>query len=98
MARVAVVTGGTRGIGEAISIALRDAGMTVAANYAGNEEKARQFTERTGIKSYKWDVSDFDACIEGCRQVEAELGPIDVLVNNAGITRDGTMKRMTRQA
>src|SRR3954447_21381626 len=98
MAGVAIVTGGTRGIGEAISVALRDAGMTVAANYAGNEEKARQFTERTGIKSYKWDVSDFDACIEGCRRVEEELGPIDVLVNNAGITRDGTMKRMTRQA
>jgi acetoacetyl-CoA reductase len=98
MARVAVVTGGTRGIGEAISVALRDAGMNVAANYAGNEEKARQFTERTGIKAYKWDVSDFDACLEGCRRVEEELGPIDVLVNNAGITRDGTMKRITRQA
>jgi acetoacetyl-CoA reductase len=98
MARVAVVTGGTRGIGEAISVALRDAGVTVAANYAGNEDKARQFTERTGIKAYKWDVSDFDACIEGCRRIEEELGPIDILVNNAGITRDGTMKRMTRQA
>ncbi|HEX8578182.1 MAG TPA: acetoacetyl-CoA reductase [Allosphingosinicella sp.] len=98
MARVAIVTGGTRGIGEAISVALRDAGMTVAANYAGNEEKARQFTERTGIKAFKWDVSDYDACIAGCAQVEAELGPVDVLVNNAGITRDGTMKRMTRQA
>src|SRR3954471_21298492 len=98
MARVAVVTGGTRGIGEAISVALRDAGMNVAANYAGNEEKARQFTERTGIRAYKWDVSDFDACVEGCRRVEEELGPVDVLVNNAGITRDGTMKRMTRQA
>jgi acetoacetyl-CoA reductase len=98
MARVAVVTGGTRGIGEAISVKLRDAGMNVAANYAGNEEKARQFTERTGIKTYKWDVSDFDACLEGCRGVEAELGPIDILVNNAGITRDGTMKRITRQA
>src|SRR3954451_7100717 len=97
MARVAVVTGGTRGIGEAISVALRDAGMTVAANYAGNEEKARQFTERTGIKAYRWDVSDYDACVEGCRRVEEELGPIDVLVNNAGITRDTTMKRMTRQ-
>jgi len=96
MARVAVVTGGTRGIGEAISVALRDVGMTVAANYAGNEAKAAQFTERTGIKAYKWDVSDFDACAEGCRRVEEELGPIDVLVNNAGITRDGTMKRMTR--
>ncbi len=98
MARVAVVTGGTRGIGEAISIALRDAGVTVAANYAGNEEKAREFTERTGIKSYKWDVSDLDACLAGVQQVEAELGPVDILVNNAGITRDGTMKRMDRRA
>jgi acetoacetyl-CoA reductase len=97
MARVAIVTGGTRGIGEAISLALRDAGMTVAANYAGNEQKAREFTERTGIKSYKWDVSDFDACMAGVQQVESELGPIDVLVNNAGITRDATMKKMTRQ-
>jgi acetoacetyl-CoA reductase len=97
MARVAIVTGGTRGIGEAISLALRDAGMVVAANYAGNEEKAREFTERRGIKSYKWNVADFDACIAGVQQVEAELGPVDVLVNNAGITRDGTMKRMTRQ-
>ena len=98
MPRVAIVTGGTRGIGEAISLALRDAGLTVAANYAGNEQKAREFTERTGIKSYKWDVSDFDACMAGVQQVESELGPVDVLVNNAGITRDGTMKRMTRQA
>jgi acetoacetyl-CoA reductase len=97
MARVAIVTGGTRGIGEAISLALRDAGMTVAANYAGNEQKAREFTDRTGIKSYKWDVSDFDACMAGVQQVESELGPIDVLVNNAGITRDATMKKMSRQ-
>ncbi|HWT11824.1 MAG TPA: acetoacetyl-CoA reductase [Allosphingosinicella sp.] len=97
MARVAIVTGGTRGIGEAISVALRDAGLDVAANYAGNEEKAREFSERTGIKSYKWDVSDLDACLAGVQQVESELGPVDVLVNNAGITRDGTMKRMTRQ-
>jgi acetoacetyl-CoA reductase len=96
MARVAIVTGGTRGIGEAISIALRDAGMAVAANYAGNEEKARAFTESTGIKSYKWDVSDFDACLAGVQQVESELGPVDVLVNNAGVTRDATMKRMSR--
>ncbi len=96
MGRVAVVTGGTRGIGEAISLALRDAGMTVAANYAGNEEKARAFTERTGIKSYKWDVSDYEACQAAVQQIEAELGPVDVLVNNAGITRDGTMKRMNR--
>jgi acetoacetyl-CoA reductase len=98
MARVAVVTGGTRGIGEAISLALRDAGMTVAANYAGNEERARAFTERTGIKAYRWDVADFEACVAGVQQIEAELGPVDVLVNNAGITRDGTMKRMNRQA
>ncbi|HWH17116.1 MAG TPA: acetoacetyl-CoA reductase [Allosphingosinicella sp.] len=97
MARVAIVTGGTRGIGEAISLALRDAGMTVAANYAGNEEKARAFTERTGIQSYRWDVSDFEACVASVQRIESELGPIDVLVNNAGITRDGTMKRMTRQ-
>jgi acetoacetyl-CoA reductase len=98
MARVAIVTGGTRGIGEAISVALRDAGVTVAAIYAGNDEKAGQFTERTGIRAFKWDVSDFDACATGVQQVESELGPVDVLVNNAGITRDGTMKRMTRQA
>ena len=98
MARVAVVTGGTRGIGEAISIALRDSGVTVAANYAGNEERAREFSDRTGIKSYKWDVSDLDACIAGVQQIESELGPVDVLVNNAGITRDGTMKRMDRRA
>lgn len=97
MARVAIVTGGTRGIGEAISVALKDMGMKVAANYAGNEERAREFTERTGIPAYKWDVSDFDACQEGVRQVEADLGPVDVLVNNAGITRDATMKRMDHQ-
>ena len=94
MARVAIVTGGSRGIGEAISVALQDAGMTVAANYAGNDERAREFTERTGIKAYKWDVSDHEACLAGVAQVESELGPVDVLVNNAGITRDGTMKRM----
>jgi acetoacetyl-CoA reductase len=94
---VAIVTGGTRGIGEAISIALRDMGMKVAANYAGNEERAREFTGRTGIAAYKWDVADFDSCQEGVRQVEADLGPVDVLVNNAGITRDGTMRKMGRQ-
>ena len=97
MARVAIVTGGTRGIGEAISLALKEAGMNVAANYAGNDEKAKAFTDRTGIKAYKWDVSDFDSCLAGVQQVEGELGPVDILVNNAGITRDGTMKRMTRQ-
>src|ERR1700748_856500 len=96
MARVAVVTGGTRGIGEAISVALKNAGYTVAANYAGNDERAKAFTGRTGIKAYKWDVADFDACAAGMKQVEAELGPVDVIVNNAGITRDGTMKKMTR--
>jgi acetoacetyl-CoA reductase len=97
MDRVAIVTGGTRGIGEAISIALRDAGMKVAANYAGNNERAREFTERTGIAAYKWDVADFEACQAGVAKVEAELGPVDVLINNAGITRDGTMKRMDHQ-
>jgi acetoacetyl-CoA reductase len=97
MARVAIVTGGTRGIGEAISVALRDMGLTVAANYAGNEERAGQFTDRTGIRAFKWDVSDHEACLEGVRQVEAELGPVEVLVNNAGITRDTTMKRMDHQ-
>ena len=97
MARVAIVTGGTRGIGEAISIALRDKGMTVAANYAGNDERARAFTDRTGIKAYKWDVSDSEACVAGVQQVEQELGPVDVLVNNAGITRDSTMKKMNHQ-
>jgi acetoacetyl-CoA reductase len=94
MAHVAIVTGGTRGIGEAISIALRDLGMTVAANYAGNDERAKAFSDRTGIRAYKWDVSDFDACQEGVRRVEEELGPVDVLVNNAGITRDATMRKM----
>ena len=98
MARVAIVTGGTRGIGEAISLALREAGMNVAATYAGNEERARAFTERTGIKAYKFDVGDFDAVIAGVQQIESELGPVDILVNNAGITRDGTMKKMSRQS
>jgi acetoacetyl-CoA reductase len=97
MARVAVVTGGTRGIGEAISIALKSAGMEVAANYAGNDERAKAFSDRTGIRAFKWDVSDHEACIAGVREVETELGPIDVLVNNAGITRDTTMKRMDHQ-
>ncbi len=98
MARVAIVTGGTRGIGEAISLALKDMGMTVAANYAGNDERAREFTERTGIKAFKWDVGDFDAAQEGVKAVEAEVGAVDVLVNNAGITRDGTLMKMDKQA
>jgi acetoacetyl-CoA reductase len=97
MARVAIVTGGTRGIGEAISLALKDLGFTVAANYAGNVEKAQAFTERTGIRSYAWDVGDFDACAAGVAQVEADLGPVDVVVNNAGVTRDGTILKMTRE-
>ena len=97
MGRVAIVTGGTRGIGEAISVALQDLGMTVAANYAGNDERAAAFTERTGIKAFKWDVADFDACQAGIKAVEEALGPVDVLVNNAGITRDGTILKMTYQ-
>ena len=97
MARVAIVTGGTRGIGEAISVALKEEGLSVAATYAGNDDRANAFTVRTGIKAYRWDVADFDACMAGCKQVEADLGPVDVLVNNAGITRDTTMKRMDRQ-
>jgi len=96
--RVAVVTGGTRGIGEAISVALHKAGYKVAANYAGNDERAKAFTDATGVKAYKFDVSDFAACEAGIKQVEAELGPVDVLVNNAGITRDGTMHRMDAAA
>ena len=96
MARVALVTGGSRGIGAAISRALKDAGYNVAANYAGNDEAAAAFTKETGIKTYKWDVADYDACVEGIRQVEADLGPVEVLVNNAGITRDGMFHRMTK--
>jgi acetoacetyl-CoA reductase len=94
MARVAVVTGGTRGIGAAISKALKAADYKVAANYAGNDEAAQKFKAATGIAIYKWDVSSFDACAAGIKQVEVDLGPIDVLVNNAGITRDGMLHRM----
>ncbi len=97
MARVALVTGGTRGIGEAVSIALKDAGYKVAANYAGNDEAAAEFKKRTGIPVYKWNVGDFDACAEGIKAVEAELGPIDVLVNNAGVTRDAMLHKMSKQ-
>ena len=97
MTRVAIVTGGTRGIGEAVSLALQAEGMTVAATYAGNDERAREFTERTGIKAYKWDVADYDACQAGCAQVAADLGDVDIVVNNAGITRDGTILKMTYQ-
>ena len=95
MTRIAVVTGGTRGIGEAISLALQAQGRTVVANYAGNEEKARAFTERTGIKSYRWDVGDHEATLEQCARIAAEVGPIDIVVNNAGITRDGVLHKMS---
>jgi acetoacetyl-CoA reductase len=95
MARVAIVTGGTRGIGRAICEALQADGMTVVANYAGNDEKARAFTSETGIKAYKWDVADHQACLDGCVQVAGEVGPIEVVVNNAGITRDGTLLKMS---
>ncbi|WP_428246171.1 acetoacetyl-CoA reductase [Ferrovibrio sp.] len=95
MSRVAIVTGGTRGIGAAISKLLHQSGYKVAANYAGNEEKARAFEAETGIKAYKWSVADYTACAEGVKKVERELGPVDIVVNNAGITRDGTMHRMS---
>jgi acetoacetyl-CoA reductase len=94
MARVAVVTGGTRGIGEAISKALKAAGYTVAANYGGNDEAAQKFKAETGIPVYKWDVSSYQSCADGLKQVEADLGPVEVLVNNAGITRDAMLHRM----
>jgi acetoacetyl-CoA reductase len=94
MARVALVTGGTRGIGAAISQALQKAGYKVAANYAGNDEAAQKFKAETGIPVFKWDVSSFDACAEGVKKVEAELGPVEVLINNAGITRDSMFHRM----
>ncbi len=97
MGRVALVTGGSRGIGAAISIALKEAGYTVAANYAGNDDAAKKFTEETGIKTYKWSVADYDACKAGIAQVEADLGPVEVLVNNAGITRDAMFHKMTLQ-
>jgi acetoacetyl-CoA reductase len=95
MGRTAIVTGGTRGIGEAISLALRDAGVTVVANYAGNDDKAKAFEAQTGIKTYKWDVGDHQACLNGCARVMAEVGPVDIVVNNAGITRDGTLAKMS---
>jgi len=95
MPRVAIVTGGTRGIGEAISRELKAHGITVAANYAGNDERAKAFSDRTGIKAFKWDVADYDACQAGVKRVEEEIGPVDIVVNNAGITRDGTILKMT---
>ncbi len=95
MARVALVTGGTRGIGAAISVGLKTAGYAVAANYAGNDERAKAFEAETGIAVFKWDVSSYDACRDGIAAVEAKLGPVEVLVNNAGITRDAMFHKMT---
>jgi acetoacetyl-CoA reductase len=97
MARVAVVTGGTRGIGKAIAVALKNAGYKVAACYAGNETAAKAFSTETGIPTYRFDVADYGQCEAAAKKIAAELGPIDVLVNNAGITRDGTMHKMTPQ-
>jgi acetoacetyl-CoA reductase len=94
MARVALVTGGTRGIGASISKALKAAGYTVAANYGSNDEAAQKFKAETGIPVFKWDVSSYEACVDGIKQVESEVGAIEVLVNNAGITRDGMFHRM----
>ena len=95
MGRVALVTGGSRGIGAAISKALKAEGYAVAATYGGNDEAAAAFTEETGIKTYKWSVGDYDACVAGVAQVEADLGPVEVLVNNAGITRDAPFHKIT---
>ena len=95
MSRVALVTGGTRGIGHAISQALKNAGYKVAANYGGNDEAATKFKAETGIPVFKWDVSNYEACAEGLKKVEAEVGPIEILVNNAGITRDAMFHKMT---
>ena len=97
MARVAVVTGGSRGIGAAISKALKQAGHKVAANYAGNDDAAAKFKAETGIPVYKWDVSNFEACAAGLKKIETDLGPVEVLVNNAGITRDAMFHKMTAQ-
>jgi acetoacetyl-CoA reductase len=94
MGRVALVTGGSRGIGAAISIALKGAGYTVAANYAGNDDAALTFTAETEIPAFKWDVSDHDGCAAGVARVEEQVGPVDVLINNAGISRDGFLHKM----
>lgn len=95
MTRTALVTGGSRGIGAAISTALKDAGYAVAATYAGNDNAASEFTEKTGIATYKWSVADYDACVAGIAKVQADIGPVDVLVNNAGITRDAPFHKMS---
>jgi acetoacetyl-CoA reductase len=97
MGRVALVTGGTRGIGKAVSIALKDAGYTVAANYAGNDDAAAKFKEETGIPVYKFDVGDFDAVSAAIAQIKSDLGPVEVLINNAGITRDVPLHKMTKE-
>ncbi|MEE9428602.1 MAG: acetoacetyl-CoA reductase [Paracoccaceae bacterium] len=97
MSRIALVTGGTRGIGAAISVGLKNAGYTVAANYAGNDEAAAKFTADTGITAYKWSIADYDACVAGIAKVEADVGPVEILINNAGITRDAPFHRMTRE-
>ncbi|WP_295811919.1 acetoacetyl-CoA reductase [uncultured Nitratireductor sp.] len=93
--KTALVTGGTRGIGAAIATALNEAGYRVAANYAGNDEAAARFTQETGIATYKWSIADYDACAEGVAKVEADLGPVDILINNAGITLDVMFHKMT---
>ena len=98
MKKTALVTGGTRGIGKAISIALNEAGYNVAANYAGNDDAASAFTDETGIPAFKWSVADADACAQGIAKIEADVGPIDILINNAGITRDGFMHKMDVEA
>ena len=98
MARVAIVTGGTRGIGAAVCHALTEMGVTVAANYGGDDAKAQAFTAATDIKAFKWNVADHQACLDGVAQVEATLGPVDIVVNNAGITRDGTLMKMSYEA
>ncbi len=97
MSRTALVTGGSRGIGAAISKGLSDAGYKVAANYAGNDDAATKFKNETGIPVYKWSVADYDACVAGIAKVESDLGPVDILVNNAGITRDGMFHKMSRE-
>ncbi|HEX3674538.1 MAG TPA: acetoacetyl-CoA reductase [Rhizomicrobium sp.] len=95
-ARVAIVTGGTRGIGEAVSLGLAKAGYKVAANYMGNDDRAKSFTDKTGIAAYKWNVGAFDECAAGVAKVVADMGAVDIVVNNAGITRDATMRKMAR--
>lgn len=98
MGRIALVTGGTRGIGKAIALHLKELGYTVVANYAGDDTAAQDFTKETGIKAYRWDVSDYQSCEEAVAKITSEVGPIDVLVNNAGITRDSAMHKMKQEA